>query len=333
MSLLDEDLILVAGGDRDPNLRALVTTLEGRGRDVLFLQVGASHHPWISWHLDSDRLILDGREIRPCAAFVRYDVFTHQADGRPATADRAQSWYTAIASWLAAHSEVRTLNRAGRFHDIHKPTVLHLAREVGLDIPDTLVSNHLAGVDDFRPGEPKIAKPINGGGYCRRLDEVLGEVECRRRGVAAAPAIIQPELVQPEFRVYRIADAFLGFAVVSRELDYRTTQDCQLEPWSEMPPELTAGLGRLMDRLGLDFGAADFKTCPKTGRLLLLEVNTGPMFAAFDRASDGAVTAAIASFLEGEPSESWDETPVGLDSIPASATEATYGCTESRASP
>lgn len=266
---------------------------------MLFLKAGANHHPWISWHLESDRLLLEGREIRPCAAFLRCDVFTHQADGRPSSSHRAQAWHTAVAAWLAAHRQVRCLNRAARFHDIHKPTVLHLARQVGLAIPDTLVSNNFESVREFRAGKPKIVKPINGGGYCQRLDEVLAETESRRPGVAAAPAIVQPELVQPEYRVYRIGDAFLGFAVISGELDYRTTQDCRLEPWREIPPELVAGLGRLTDRLGLDFGAADFKTCPDTGRLLLLEVNTGPMFAAFDRVSDGTVTAAIASFLEG----------------------------------
>lgn len=295
---MSESLILVAGGDQDPNLRALATTLETRGRNLLFLQVGASRHPWIHWHLDSDRLLLDGHEIRPRAAFLRYDVFSHQADGRRESAHRASAWYTAVAAWGAAHPEVRCLNRAGRFGEAQKPSVLYFAREAGLAVPDTLVSNHVAGFADFRPGHPKIAKPINGGGHCQRLDEALRDTE-QRDGVAAAPAIVQPELVQPEYRVYRIGDAFLGFAVVSDELDYRVTQDCRVEVWDDVPAELVDGLRRLTDRLGLDFAAADFKTCPETGRLLFLEVNTGPMFAAFDRASDGAVTAAIASYLEG----------------------------------
>jgi hypothetical protein len=52
-----------------------------------------------------------------------------------------------------------------------------------------------------------------------------------------------------------------------------------------------------MNILRLDFGAADFKTCPKTGRFLFLEVNSSPMFAAFDAASDGAVSRAIAESL------------------------------------
>lgn len=35
-------------------------------------------------------------------------------------------------------------------------------------------------------------------------------------------------------------------------------------------------------RIGLDFAAADYKTCADTGKLKFLEVNTAPMFVAFD---------------------------------------------------
>jgi D-alanine-D-alanine ligase-like ATP-grasp enzyme len=86
--------------------------------------------------------------------------------------------------------------------------------------------------------------------------------------------------------------------VASDDLDYRENQSARVEPLDEVPGDVGEGLTRLMDRLGLDFGAADFKTCPDTGRLLFLEINTGPMFAAFDQASKGAVTAALADFLE-----------------------------------
>ncbi len=52
-----------------------------------------------------------------------------------------------------------------------------------------------------------------------------------------------------------------------------------------------------MDRLGLDFGAADFKICPRTGARLFLEVNSAPMFAGFDRAAGGALADTILDWL------------------------------------
>ncbi|MFL6196050.1 MAG: RimK family alpha-L-glutamate ligase [Thermoanaerobaculia bacterium] len=291
--------ILVAGGDRDPNLRALVACLEGRGEPVFFLRVGESHHPSVTWELESGRLVVDGEEVRPRAAFVRYDVFTHLADGRPASSFRAGSWYTAVTGWLAVHEEARILNRRSLHRSTNKPEALYRARLSGLAVPPTLVTNHLAELPGFAPERPKIVKPINGGGHCQRLDEVL-ETTPSRDGVAASPAIVQTELVPPEVRVFGIGGRFLAFSVASDDLDYRVRQSARVEALAEVPDGLAEGLGQLMDGMGLDFGAADFKTCPETGRLLFLEINSGPMFAAFDQAAGGAVAGAIADFLVRE---------------------------------
>jgi hypothetical protein len=84
---------------------------------------------------------------------------------------------------------------------------------------------------------------------------------------------------------------------VSPELDYRATQNCRVES-IDVPVELTNGLRKLLEQLGLDFAAADFKSCAETGRLLFLEVNTGPMFAAFDRAGDGELCDAMIQVLD-----------------------------------
>jgi glutathione synthase/RimK-type ligase-like ATP-grasp enzyme len=86
--------------------------------------------------------------------------------------------------------------------------------------------------------------------------------------------------------------------VISDELDYRSTQKTRVEP-IPVPAGLAQGLGHLTDALGMDFGAADFKTCAETGRLLFLEINTSPMFAAFNAAGRGAVTGAMADYLAG----------------------------------
>jgi len=85
--------------------------------------------------------------------------------------------------------------------------------------------------------------------------------------------------------------------VISPELDYRTTQNCRVESLDLLPAELPARLSTLLDKLGLDFAAADFKTSPDTGELMFLEVNTGPMFAAFDRASNGLLCDAMVRAL------------------------------------
>jgi len=110
--------------------------------------------------------------------------------------------------------------------------------------------------------------------------------------VAAAPAIVQKRLIAPEIRIYVIGHSAFAFEVRSVSLDYRVNQDAELVLLQSVPPEL-AMLRKLMSRLGMDFGAADFKTDPETGQLVFLELNTSPMFARFDQVSGGKVCAAI----------------------------------------
>ena len=71
---------------------------------------------------------------------------------------------------------------------------------------------------------------------------------------------------------------------------------------AKAPLGLVGGLRTLTTKLGLTFSAADFKTCPKTERFLFLEVNSGPMFAAFNAADEGRLNAAIIGYLTGSRS-------------------------------
>jgi hypothetical protein len=290
--------VLVAGGDQDPNLRALLATLGQRGAAPTFLAVGAASHPWLAWDPAGDELLLGGEPCRPQAAFVRYDVFTHMADGRPESSFRAGAWYTAVLGYLAAHPEVKLFNRRSLFGQTNKPYMLAVAKRAGLEIPATLVGNHLPGLAAWRAGEKKIVKPINGGAHTQRLDAVMAAAPSRD-GVLAAPAIVQEELVPPEVRVFRVGDKYFAFDVASPDLDYREHQNVRLTFLEKVPQGLETGLAALTDEVGLDFAAADFKTCPRSGQLIFLEVNTSPMFVAFDRAAGGALTAAMAEWLGG----------------------------------
>ncbi|HYK01760.1 MAG TPA: hypothetical protein VE974_08390 [Thermoanaerobaculia bacterium] len=286
--------IVIAGGDADPNLESLGNQLERLGIPFLPMLVGASSHPRFHWNLENDELRFDGKRISPAALFIRYDVFTNLSDGgRPESAGRANAWYTAVASWAAAHDEVRLLNRQHSSH-LLKPQQLMAARACGLAIPKTLVTNDLDQLARLNVAK-SVVKPVAGGDYCRELADVLPSTDERGRA-AASPAIVQERLEPPELRIYRVGRTFLSFDVSSDALDYRTSNNTAVT-FRKNEQTLIAPLRKLMNVLRLDFGAADFKTCPKTGRFLFLEVNSSPMFAAFDAASDGAVSRAIAHYL------------------------------------
>ena len=292
--------VLVAGGEVDPNVLALLRCLHDRKIACEALLVGQSTHPRVTWDLQADVLHINGEERRPTAIFVRHDVFTSLAERRPEPGFRALSWFTTLAGWAQSHAHVRMLNRASARHMTNKLHVLRLAQEVGLDIPVTLVTNDADLLTREAKTRSLVVKPVNGGDYTRALPDVL-EIAPRKGESLAAPAIVQERLTPPEIRVYGIGGRFFAFQLVADALDYRSTTDCKVLPVSEadLPKGLLNDLATLMQRLELDFGAADFKACPETGKLKFLEINNGPMFAAFDAASKGRLTGAISDFLSG----------------------------------
>lgn len=286
--------LLIVGGDADPNITALLAAAERCGVLCQRLLVGKTSHPSLTWDLSTGQLWLEGEPVQCGAAFVRHDVFTGLQDGQPSSHYRALAWHTAVMGWLAAHPEVFIFNRRNLNQVTNKPLVLKLAHDCGLAVPETLITNDSERLAQYGEG---IVKPINGGSYCEPLVEVLERTPLKE-GRAAAPAIIQHRLVPPEIRIYLVGNQYFAFNVISSELDYRATQNCRVEFIEEFSNrELTDALGKLLSHLGLDFAAADFKTDPGTGHLLFLEVNTGPMFAAFNHASNGKLCDAMIEHL------------------------------------
>jgi hypothetical protein len=291
--------VLIAGGEADPNILSLLDRARERDLPVLPLLTGPDRAPAVTWDVQDDTLLVDGREVRPGAGFMRYDVFHAMADRRPAVSFRAQAWHTTLHGWMLAHDDVRMMNRryAGQ---TNKPFMLSLAAACGLRIPRTRITNEMDVLEILPDGAEMIAKPVPGGGHTRMVGELL-RTTVRRDGVSAAPAIVQERLVSPEVRIYGVGGRFLPFAVISDHLDYRADGATRVQP---MPlhciqPALIASLARLMDRLGMEYAAADFKTDARTGELVFLEINSGPMFAAFDRASGHALSDAILDYLLG----------------------------------
>ena len=290
--------LLLAGGEDDPNLVVLVKAAAEAGVEALELRIASGESPAFSWDPATGTPRLSGQELKPGGAFIRYDAFASMKDPRPAVNSRALGWYQTLMGWLLAQSGIRIFNREISQIAANKPASLFRAREAGLSIPATLVTNE---VESFSASklDGLVAKPVTGGDYCYSLADALNKTELRG-GLAATPAIVQQRLVPPEIRIYVIGQFAFAFEVRSSSLDYRVNQDAELILLPEVPKELCM-LRKLMSWLGMDFGAADFKTNPDTGQLLFLELNSSPMFARFDQASGGQLCAAIIHELTHVP--------------------------------
>ncbi len=288
--------LLLAGGDRDQNLTVLADAAAKVGTAIVDLRTSAVASPAFCWNIEGRCAQVSDRKIEVSAAFFRHDVFNSMNDPRPEVSARALGWYQTISGWLLAEPAVRMFNRKMTMAATNKPAVLAAAQEVGLSIPETLVTNNISRVPKEQI-EFMIAKPVLGGDYCYSLADALKKAK-PQAGVAATPAIVQQRLASPEVRIYVVGQFSFAFEIRSDSLDYRVKQDAELVLLREVPNEATK-LRELMSILGLDFGAADFKTDPKTGRLLFLEVNISPFFARFDCVSGGQLCAAMLQELSG----------------------------------
>lgn len=282
--------LLLAGGEDDPNLVALLKAAANAGIETQELRISSAESPAFSWDPATGVARLAGQELKPGGAFIRYDAFASMKDPRPAVNSRALGWYQTLMGWLLSQRSIRIFNREISEIASNKPASLFAAREAGLSIPATLVTNE---VESFGVDERNllVAKPVAGGDFCHPLADALNKAELRG-GLAAIPAIVQTRLVAPEIRIYVIGQFAFAFEVRSSSLDYRVKQDAELILLPEVPKELSM-LRKLMAWLGMDFGAADFKTDPDTGQLLFLELNSSPMFARFDRECGGQLCKAI----------------------------------------
>lgn len=294
-------MILVAGGETDPNVLSIAQRCSDSGIESYVLLVGATTNPSISWDVENDELWIDGKVRRPSAVFIRHDVFGLLEGGAsPDASYRAHTWFALVIGWAIAHPDVRILNRQTALWMTNKPRVLHCAKAAGLSIPRTLISNDVERIQRVAADNECVAKSVVDGSYCEHLSAVLDRTETHE-GRMAAPATIQTELVAPEVRVYSIAGCYHAFTLASRALDYRTDPGVRVTSLelARLPDGVLAGLSSLMADLGATFGAADFKACAQTGELMFLELNSAPMFSEFDKACSGALVDSIVNFLAG----------------------------------
>lgn len=286
-------MILVAGGQLDFNIGRLLGRMLQRRVPFIQILVGPELVPSITLDLMKDELRLNGAVIRPTACFMRHDVFL-QMSGRSEHAQAAAlNWYNAIKGWEAAHDNVRGFNKTSIGSENSKLHNLYLAKRCGLAIPETLVTNEFASAAASMRGA-LIEKPVAGGEYTTRLASLRNKLK-GAHPVARYPRFVQRKLARPEMRVYRIGGEIISFHLASRDLDYREHNRVKLSV-TKAPRKIEARLRALTDQLGLDFAAADFMRNPR-GEYCFLEVNTQPMFAAFDKVADGRICDAIIDHL------------------------------------
>ena len=303
---------LLFGGARDPSITCLHTAAIRNNISCLLITHDESEEPSISWDFKTGNLVIDGQEISSNAAFLRYDVFS-SGKQQAGELDRAFGWYSTLYGACTATPSVLVPNKRMDARANNKLFMLTYAQSIGIPIPSTLVTNDKNTLDQFCKTNVGVAKPVGGGAYCVDVKEANNDADWNNNK-APIPAIIQERLVYPEYRIFRFGKNLMTFQIESEHLDYRPYPDAKIvmvdnEVLGKGVPEKLLAMS---DSLGIDFFACDFKSHAISGIPMFLELNSGPMFAAYDAAAKGKLSDGMINWLVGE-SESATNANLGSD--------------------
>lgn len=285
-------MLLIVGGSKDHNCNRMAETARSNG--VAYRQYFTDIDiPAVSWEFDENILRINGEAFYPSETmlFTRYDVFSvREPNAHPNQQIRNSNWYSTIKGWALANPEVAVLNRGNENMEVSKPRVLGRAKELGFDVPKSWITNDF---NAFASKDNYIAKPVSGGAHTVLLSDLVRE----HGEKTPSPYIIQEKMIYPEMRLFRAGSEYFGISINNETLDSREGKNLKMEE-VDVPEHIIKAMKRLTNELGLDYSAADLKTCPETGKLMFLEINTMPMMTGYDNVLNGYLSLAIIDVLE-----------------------------------
>ncbi len=193
-----------------------------------------------------------------------------------------------------------------------KPYQLAVAKEAGLTIPRTVVSNEPAEIRAaFQSFHGRmIAKPVRSGyvevaGTPKAIftNRTTADDLADDAALSMSPAIYQEWIPKRyDLRVTVVGEQLFVAAIHSQDdleaqVDWRHTADPTLRHTEvQLPDAITQGLQRLMRRLGLVFGAIDLIRTPDD-EYLFLEVNPGGQWLWLENQLAFPIAATVAKWL------------------------------------
>ncbi len=187
--------------------------------------------------------------------------------------------------------------RAFHLHQM-KPVALAMVAELGVPIPDTLLSNDAEEVRRFAARHRAcIFKPVQGGAFTERLTAAHLSAE-NLRSLMIAPVTIQEEVLGTDVRVFVAGDTVLACEVVTTTLDFREDPDPKITA-IDLPPEVAQQCLRAARALDLVWTGIDLRRTPE-GKYVFLEANPSPMFLGFEARSGLPLTESLLRLLLDE---------------------------------
>ena len=235
--------------------------------------------------------------------------------------------HLALTQLLPLLSHARWLDRIDRqLAAESKPRQLVEAAQVGLTVPDTLITNASGEVQRFDreqgPLVTKLLEPIaydmdGGRGDFMYTSRVTTRDLATMDSLRWVPQIFQPEVPKAkELRVVVVGEQVFAGAIDTRAsargtVDWRRLRAKEGPPWepAQLPPPVATATRALLDRFGLAFGVLDFIVTP-AGEHVFLDLNPAGEWGWLERDLDLPISEAIARWLVDAAAETTtDEDP------------------------
>lgn len=209
--------------------------------------------------------------------------------------------------WLAL--DARWVNHPSRHLEAsRKPYQLGAAQAAGLAVPRTCITNDPAEARRFAEelsGARVVYKTFSGTPSLWKETQLLGPRELERvDAVKLAPVIFQEYVPGYDVRATVVGDRVFAARIDASDTSYPL--DWRVDPGharigpAELPGAVVEPLLRLHRRLGLLYGACDFRLTPE-GEHLFLEVNPAGQWLFAEQGAGLPISGALADLLAGQP--------------------------------
>jgi glutathione synthase/RimK-type ligase-like ATP-grasp enzyme len=211
---------------------------------------------------------------------------------------RAWAVEDALLGWLDVTGATVVNRPAAMASNASKPYQLALLRDLGFDVPQTLVTTDPVAARAFWADHGAVVyKSISG---IRSIVSQLGPAhQARLDAVVWCPTQFQQLVPGQDHRVHVVGDEVFATAVVSDADDYRYAgidgDPAELRP-VRLPDEVAARCVKATRSLGLVISGVDLRRAPD-GRWYCFEVNPSPGFTYYEANTGQPIAAAIASLL------------------------------------
>ena len=212
-------------------------------------------------------------------------------------------WINAIDGILSL--DIKCVNSLQCQEAAIKPKQLEIARNCGLIVPETLITNNSEKVQAFliKHGNRVVHKAMSAPTH-RFLDTRLWKEEDRRylTNLKLAPTIFQEYISGSyEVRATVIGNEIFSARIAnlkkseSDDIDSRLNLDLPYEPY-ELPEVISDRIFRFMEKMGLVFGTIDLKITGQ-GEHVFFEINPQGQFLYVEILTKLPIVRALAKYL------------------------------------